>query len=270
MTEEKLVDLRLPYPKMKDRLVRVYVPKHEESDKLPVVYMTDGQNLFEEEKCKYGCWHIREAVRDEFEKSGRSAIIVGIYNDKDPQRASELTPRSVGKLKFPNLMSRIMISLFAKPTGEIFDNFIINTVKPYVEKNFPVKTGRDNTAFCGSSMGGLMSFFTALNNTNVFCMAGVFSPNVMMYSRKDMKKWISSRSADNKPFLYMYMGNGDDMEKQLCPAFKSACMILKEIYPRECRKIVIKETGKHNEAAWEPVFRDFLHEFLVTEINFEK
>ena len=59
MTEEKIFDLYLPYPKMEDRLVRVYVPKHEDGEKLPVIYMTDGQNLFEEEKCRYGCWHIR-------------------------------------------------------------------------------------------------------------------------------------------------------------------------------------------------------------------
>lgn len=263
MKEEKIFDLHLPYPKMKDRPVRVYVPKHEEGEKLPVIYMTDGQNLFEEEKCRYGCWHICEAVRDEFEKSGKSAIIVGIYNDKDPQRASELTPKSVGKLQYPNLMARIMISLFARPTGEIFDEFIINTVKPYVEKKFPVKTGRNNTAFCGSSMGGLMSFFTALNNTSVFCMAGVFSPNVTMYSKEDMKNWMKAKTAEIKPYLYMYMGNGDDTEKQLYPAFVKTCDIIKEIYPKELYKIVIKDEGKHNEAEWEPVFKDFLHDFLA-------
>ena len=78
MIKEKIVDLHAPYPKSKKRLVRVYIPEHEENQKLPVIYMTDGQNLFEEENCKYGCWHIREAVREEFEKSGKSAIIVGI------------------------------------------------------------------------------------------------------------------------------------------------------------------------------------------------
>ena len=268
MTEEKIFDLYLPYPKMEDRLVRVYVPKHEDGEKLPVIYMTDGQNLFEEEKCRYGCWHIREAVREEFEKSGKSAVIVGIYNDRDPQRGRELTPRSIGKLQFRNFMERIMITLFLRPNGEVFDEFVIKTVKPYVEKNFPVKTGRDNTAFCGSSMGGLMSFFEGINNSDVFCMAGVFSPNITMYSKEDIKKWILSKTEKNKPYLYMYMGNGDDMEKHLYPAFVTASEKIKEIYPKELLKIIIKEDGKHNEAEWEPIFRDFLHEFLATEINF--
>ena len=66
----------------------------------------------------------------------------------------------------------------------------------------------------------------------------------------------------------MYMGNGDDMEKHLYPAFVTASEKIKEIYPKELLKIIIKEDGKHNEAEWEPIFRDFLHEFLATEINF--
>ena len=80
MIQEKIVDLHLPYPNEKDRLVRVYIPEHDENQTLPVIYMTDGQNLFEEENCKYGCWHIREAVREEFKNTGKSAVIVGIYN----------------------------------------------------------------------------------------------------------------------------------------------------------------------------------------------
>ena len=262
MIKEKIVDIHAPYPKDKKRLVRVYIPEHEENQKLPVIYMTDGQNLFEEENCKYGCWHIREAVREEFEKSGKSAIIVGIYNDIPHKRASELTPKSIGKFQFPDLISKIMMSLFFKPTGEVFDDFIINTLKPHIEEHFPVKTGRNNTAFCGSSMGGLMSFFTGLNNPDVFSMTGVFSPNIMMYYKEDIKTWIQSRLSENTTYLYMYVGQGNDMESQLYPAFEQTCETLKEVYPEKFLKIVIKENGMHHESSWEPVFKDFLHIFL--------
>lgn len=262
MTEEKIIDLYLPYSKMKDRLVRVYVPAHEEGEKLPVIYMTDGQNLFEEEKCRFGCWHIRETVREELAQSGKGVIVVGIYNDKDAQRASELTPKGIGKPQFPNIFVKIMVSLMARPSGEVFDSFIINTVKPYIETNFPVKTGRNHTAFCGSSMGGLMSFFTALSHTDIFCMAGVFSPNFMIYDKEDMKEWVKSKLTKNMPYLYMYMGNGSGMESELYPAFKTTCDTLKDVYPREFYKEAVKEDAVHSETAWEPVFKDFLRIFL--------
>ncbi len=67
MIEEKIFELYLPYPDKDDRRVRVYVPAHKDSEKLPVIYMTDGQNLFDEQTATRGCWHTREAVRAERE-----------------------------------------------------------------------------------------------------------------------------------------------------------------------------------------------------------
>ena len=79
---------------------------------------------------------------------------------------------------------------FTAPEGEIFDSFVMDVVKPYIEKNFPVKNGRENTAFCGSSSGGLQSFFTALSHPDAFGAAGVFSPAFLLYSPDDMRRWI--------------------------------------------------------------------------------
>ena len=53
MIEESIHQLRLPYPGREDRLVRVFVPAHEEGETFPVIYMTDGQNLFDKESS--GC-----------------------------------------------------------------------------------------------------------------------------------------------------------------------------------------------------------------------
>ncbi len=56
MIKEQFTDLFLPYPDHGDRLVRVFVPEHEENETLPVIYMTDGQNLFDEKTAVWGCW----------------------------------------------------------------------------------------------------------------------------------------------------------------------------------------------------------------------
>ncbi|MEF2884239.1 MAG: alpha/beta hydrolase-fold protein, partial [Ruminococcus sp.] len=83
MIQEQITTLTLPYP-LGDKRVRVYVPAHEEGETFPVVYMTDGQNLFESENLQFGCWYTREAVAEERAQSGMAAIIVGIHNDDAP------------------------------------------------------------------------------------------------------------------------------------------------------------------------------------------
>ena len=155
MKNEELTTLKFSYPEGQERTVRVYVPAHGDDETLPVIYMTDGQNLFENEISSFGSWHTREAVAAERKSSGKAAIIVGIFNDGSPvQRTNELTPASIGKLAFPPEMPEEARRLM-DPQGESFDDFVVNTVMPAVEESFPVKKGRENTAFCGSSSGGL-------------------------------------------------------------------------------------------------------------------
>ena len=58
----ELIRLELPYFDRGSAIVRVYVPEHKKGEKLPVIYMTDGQSVFDEESNPLGCWHTREAV----------------------------------------------------------------------------------------------------------------------------------------------------------------------------------------------------------------
>lgn len=256
MIKEKIFELNLPYPEKGDRLVRVFVPEHDESEKLPVIYMTDGQNLFDEEHSSWGCWYTRESVRAERKISGKSAIIVGVHND-NIWRDNELTPGSIGKVIAADDMDN-----YTAPEGEIFDSFVMNTVKPAIEARFPVKKGRKNTAFCGSSSGGLQSFFTALSHPESFCIAGVFSPAFLLYSEDDLRRWISEKLCPELPYLYIYTGDGDKLEHKIFVSVESTYDILTELYPMDLLTEIILPGQKHNEAAWKPVFKDFLHTFL--------
>ena len=147
MIPESITSLYLPYPGQEDRLVRVCVPEHEEGETFPVVYMTDGQNLFEEEGTRFGSWHTREAVAAVRERGGKAAVIVGIDNEGDPvRRTNDLLPKSIGRLFFPPDMPEAVRKTIV-PAGEAFDDFVVNTLMPVVEERFPVKKGRENTAF---------------------------------------------------------------------------------------------------------------------------
>ncbi len=268
MIQETLVTLSLPYPDRAERTVRVYVPSHEEGETFPVIYMTDGQNLFDDENVEFGCWYTRETIRAEQQNSGKGVIIVGIHNDEGSmQRTKELTPQSIGTpVTPPDIPEEVRKAM--TPEGEIFADFVIHTVMPAVEARFPIKRGRSNTAFCGSSSGGLMAFFIAVSNPDIFCASGVFSPVFFLYSEQDRENWLKNQLKDNMPYLYIYTGAGDELEEHICQSVEQTYEMLLSWYPSQKLNEIIIPEYRHHETAWEPMFKDFLHTFLFRRNEF--
>lgn len=255
--KEQLSECYLPYPGRGKRRVRVFVPEHADGARLPVVYMTDGQNIFDEESSTWGCWYTREAVREAMQHGMSGAVIVGIDHG-GKWRDNELTPASIGEVIGGSEMEN-----FTRPEGEIFDRFVAETVMPYVEAHYPVKQGRAYTAFCGSSSGGLQSIFTALEHSDKFSMAGVFSPAMLLYRGEDIRAWLLSKLGEEPPYLYFYTGCGDPLEERIYQGTEMTYDILMEIgYPYDKMNEVVMPGYEHNEAAWAEIFRDFLHTFL--------
>lgn len=265
MTEERIIPLTLPYPDSdQERTVRVYIPAHEEGELLPVIYMTDGQNLFEDDNVKFGCWYTRESIRAEQKATGKAAIIVGIHNEGSTlERTNELTPLTIGELACPDELKKRIT-----PEGEIFDDFVVNTVMPAVEARFPVISGKNGAAICGSSSGGLQAFFTAVNHPDLLCAAGVLSPAFLLYTPEDIGKWIQSKLCPDVPYLYLYSGAGDDQEALIYKSVEQVYDILAECYPPEKLNEVILPDMPHHETAWEEIFKDFLHTFLMRRKEF--
>lgn len=259
MIQESITELYLPYPGRDDRLVRVYVPAHEEGERFPVVYMTDGQNVLDEATAAFGCWHTPEAIASERAECGQAAIIVAIDCSNGPkERTQDLTPREIGAICGPEELVRGF-----EPAGEIFDRFVTDTVRPAVEERFPVIEGRNAAALCGSSSGGLEVFYIALKHPELYCAAGVFSPAFMFYSAADIGSWILSAMREDMPYLYLYSGGGDELELQILQCTEEIYDLLAETYPPERLSEVILPDQKHHESAWEIVFREFLHLFLT-------
>ena len=126
-----------------------------------------------------------------------------------------------------------------------------------------VKKGRENTAFCGSSSGGLQSFFTVLSHPDKFAAAGVFSPCFMLYEGADFAGWLHEKiKTEQPPYLYLYSGGAEGLEQVICLVTDMTSKMLSSCYPADKLKTVIKREQEHCEAAWEPVFADFLHDFL--------
>lgn len=149
-------------PQLKnERALRIYLPPSYDENKAkryPVLYMHDGQNLFDAKTAAFGVeWGIDETV-NHLIAMGRmdEVIVVGI--DNTPDRIPEYTPCCDPK----------------HGGGRIdgYMGFVVDTVKPYIDRNYRTLPDRDNTAIMGSSLGGIASVYIASRHPELFSKAG--------------------------------------------------------------------------------------------------
>lgn len=214
-----------------ERTVVVLLPADYEQNtakKYPVLYMHDGQNLFDPQTSSFGVdWQIDETL-DSLAKIGEIEIpiVVGIYNTRE--RTEDYTPGRQNKK---------------------YMQFVVETVKPYIDKNYRTKTDRMHTSIGGSSYGGLVSFMLAWEYPQVFSKAFCLSPafkvgkidyveNVMKSEKKDLKFYI-----DN---------GGIGLEEQLQPGIDDMLNALQSKGYRENIDFfwILDKEARHFESDW--------------------
>lgn len=144
------------------REIVVYLPPSYAAgeQRYPVLYMHDGQNLFDAVTSYAGEWYVDETMEG-LASQGIEAIVVGVPNN-GPRRANEYIPFPSPELK--------------DAQGEQYVNFIADTLKPVIDRDFRTLSGREHTGIAGSSLGGLISLYAYFRRPDVFGLAGVFSP----------------------------------------------------------------------------------------------
>jgi predicted alpha/beta superfamily hydrolase len=138
-----------------------YQPGHDK--RYPVLYMQDGQNLFDNATSFAGEWGVDEAMEELAQKQGLEAIIVGIPNTGQ-MRAAEYSP-------FPD-------SQMGGGLGDQYVAFVAHTVKPLIDRDFRTLPDKMNCGIMGSSMGGLISLYAFFHCPDVFGFTGVMSPSL--------------------------------------------------------------------------------------------
>ena len=140
-----------------------------------VLYMHDGQNLFEEATAYGGTsWGVAEALsRLTAANQVRPTVVVGVWNT--PARLREYMPARVfGRL--PAAYRERVGSLYqGKPLSDAYLRFIVTELKPFIDRTYNVSRGARDTAIMGSSMGGLISLYALLEYPRVFGGAGCVS-----------------------------------------------------------------------------------------------
>jgi predicted alpha/beta superfamily hydrolase len=143
--------------------------------KYPVLYMHDGQNLFDSRLSYTGVpWGIDKAIaRLAAEGKIRPAIVVGIWNT--PKRIGEYMPQKAVSVTNTSKLSGIPFPTHDEIVSDNYLKFIVEEVKPFVDAHYRTLTGRADTFIMGSSMGGLISAYAVSEYPDVFGGAACLS-----------------------------------------------------------------------------------------------
>ncbi|MGE5564032.1 MAG: alpha/beta hydrolase [Bacillota bacterium] len=173
-----IVDLGVLQSKYADpRRVVVWLPSGYDPHgaKYSVLYMHDGQNLFDTKTAGYGMeWQIDETLdRLIREKKVRPTIVVGIWST--PKRLQEYVPSKAFNGLPPEYRQKVRALYGGDPLSDGYLKFLVRELKPLIDQRFNVMADRAHTAIMGSSMGALISLYAIDEYPTVFGAAGMVS-----------------------------------------------------------------------------------------------
>jgi predicted alpha/beta superfamily hydrolase len=226
----------------RDRTIRVLLPRnYSESDKaFPVLYMQDGQNLFDPETAAFGDWRIPKTMDNLPLK--RQAIIVGIDNG-GADRINEYAPFKRGK---------------NGGEGDTYVRFIIETLKPFIDNEYRTLPQRDTTGIAGSSMGGLIALYAGLKYGHIFGKTGVLSPSIWFNPKiLDLINEAPqpASSADRYRSQFYVCASKREMQGMEAILEKTYWAFKNAGYNDEQIRVVIQDRGRHNELFWSREFK---------------
>ncbi len=235
------------------RMLRVLVPAnyfspHNRGRSYPVLYMQDGQNLFDEATAHAGEWHMDETV--EHLVGGfriPPMFVVGIDNGGD-QRSSEYLPYPDARNTHDNVTDEKNVH------GKEYARFVMTEVKPFIEKRYRISRGAMNTGIGGSSYGAVIALYTALQYPASFGHLLLESPPLWVGDGQLLKDVQKARELPRK--VYVGIGTKEDLKdpQQSADAVKLVedleADLRKEGLGPTRLKVVIEEGGEHNEAEW--------------------
>jgi len=220
----------------------------------PVIYMHDGQNLFDQATSFSGEWGVDETLAQLQNQGDYGAIVVGIDNGGST-RIDEYSPW--------------INPQYGGGKGDEYVAFIVNTLKPYIDQYYRTLTTSQNTGIIGSSMGGLISLYAVSEYPNVFGKAGIFSPSIW-FANANVQSQIESKNYSSTP-LRLYFLSGTNESTSMVPDMQNARnLFVNQGVPDLSAKLITHADGEHSEWYWKREFGaayQFLFPAPVNETN---
>ncbi len=233
----------------RERRIWLYLPPDYESSSLnyPVIYMHDGQNLFDAYYSFAGEWEVDESLNTLFDQGDYGCIVVGIDNG-GAERINEYSP-----WQHPE---------YGGGDGELYMQFIVETLKPYIDSQYRTLPDRNNTGLFGSSLGALISFYGGVEYQEIFGKIGLFSPSF----------WFSDscyRLAAETPKAYemrMYLLGGGQEAGVIDDCYAMIDTLTLAGYAENELYMKAVENGQHSEWFWRQEFPE-AYQWLFSELN---
>ena len=218
----------------------VYLPPMYEAEggrRFPVLYMQDGQNLFDPETSfiKGNYWRMGETA-DALAAAGamEPLIIVGIYNS-GLKRIDEYTPIEDKRLGGGH--------------ADSYGHMLVQELKPFIDVQYRTLPGVENSGLGGSSLGGLVTLYLGLQYPSVFSRLAVMSPSVWWRNREILK---TVAALAKKPELHIWLDIGTKESTRAVPEarllrdglIKKGWQLGKDLAYSEA------EGAEHTESAW--------------------
>jgi len=225
----------------RNRRIWLYLPPDYQTTtkKYPVLYMHDGQNLFDVNTSFSGEWEVDESLNELFQNGDYGCIVVGIDNG-GVYRLDEYSPW--------------VNPQYGGGQGDDYVDFMVNTLKPYIDANYRTLPGRQTTGTMGSSMGGLISMYAFSERQDVFSKAGIFSP-AFWFAGNSPANHVATHPKQGPARVYFLAGGEEpdyveqDMQ-QVANAMTTAGFSANE------KHFLVPSDGQHSEWFWAREFPD--------------
>jgi predicted alpha/beta superfamily hydrolase len=240
------------------RALTVYLPPgydEQESRRYPVVYMHDGQNLFDPARAAFGVAWEADDTAERLINAGRipPLLIVGI--DNAPLRVDEYTYHRDPRER-------------AGGRGAPYARFVLDEVKPFIDATYRTLPDRRQTAVVGSSLGGLISLSMARGRHERFALCGALSPSLWWAGGRVLDEYEEGDGWMRRMRFWIDMGTREGSRRgHVTPAVRRTrrladCLDAAGLVPG--RDYYYREVagGEHNEAAWAARFDKVLLYFF--------
>jgi predicted alpha/beta superfamily hydrolase len=236
----------------------VYLPPGYENQPwalFPVVYLQDGQNLFDSATAFGGvAWNIQETADRLIDRGMvQPLIIVGIYNT-GKSRIQEYAPTKAPKL--------------GGGRADRYAKFLTQEVMPFIEKAYRVISGPSAAGIGGSSLGGLVSLYLGLKMPEIFGKIAALSPSVW-WNQRVIHRFAADAQVQPRPQIWLDIGTREgprivqDVEQFRDILLKKGWHLGEDLHYERI------EGGEHNEAAWAKrvgPFLQFLYPAAETKV----
>ncbi|MEL7021863.1 MAG: alpha/beta hydrolase-fold protein, partial [Bacteroidota bacterium] len=245
-----VIPLDIPAPELETtRRIWLYLPPDYATSQqsYPVIYMHDAQNLFDRAMSFSGEWQVDEYLNQEFEAERAATIVVGIENG-GANRINELT-------SWPNAQ-------YGGGQGSRYADFVVNTLKPYIDANYRTRSEREYTAVMGSSLGGLMSMYMGMKHGATFGKVGVLSPS--FWWSEDIYKQVQRLGKQMDTRFYFVASTTES--QSMVPDMRRMYNTLLEVgFSEEELRFKADDDGQHSEWYWAREF-PAAHDWLLDDL----